>query len=356
MTLQRLFKPTKSGKTQICDIIIQEDTFTVIFGQLDGKQQQKTTICTPKNLGKSNETTSERQAMLEAQAKWESKLKNGYSQELTTEYSVQLPMKVKNLNEHLSKLVYPVSMSPKLDGVNSEFRLIDGTFKLLSRGGEDYPIVPERDNPIKLLMEKHNLTSINGEFYKHNEYLQDITSAIRKPGPKKLNLEFYAFDLPNVEGDWKVRSTLLKMIPIRQVASCEINSYEELLNKHQYFLDTGYEGSIIRNYKGLYEYNTRSNDVFKLKVSQEAEFKVLGFIIDKNQHPVWIAETKAGNSFKFKMKGTAESRLAMAKQATTFIGKWATVEYETLSKPPSSIPLKPVGIRWRAMKNGEPSE
>ena len=77
--LPRLYKITKTGATQICEISYDGPTFSVRWGQLEGKIQTKATPCTGKNIGRSNETTPEFQAMLEATAKHKKKIDSGYS-------------------------------------------------------------------------------------------------------------------------------------------------------------------------------------------------------------------------------------------------------------------------------------
>ena len=94
MNLPRLYKPTKQGKIQICDISVSGAVVSTTFGQLDGKLQTSTDTCSPKNTGRSNATTAEQQAILEAQAKFAKKVKSDYSQELTSTPTVQLPQKV----------------------------------------------------------------------------------------------------------------------------------------------------------------------------------------------------------------------------------------------------------------------
>ena len=44
----------------------------------------KPTICKGKNIGRSNETSPEQQAEAEAQAKWDKKRKDGYTQDCQT--------------------------------------------------------------------------------------------------------------------------------------------------------------------------------------------------------------------------------------------------------------------------------
>jgi len=52
MQLPTLYKYTKTGAVQVCNISYQSSTFTVTFGQLDGAMQIKNTVCFTTNEGK----------------------------------------------------------------------------------------------------------------------------------------------------------------------------------------------------------------------------------------------------------------------------------------------------------------
>ena len=53
--LNTLYKTSAKGATQVVNISYEGNSYTVEWGQKDGKQQTKTTECFPKNVGKSNE-------------------------------------------------------------------------------------------------------------------------------------------------------------------------------------------------------------------------------------------------------------------------------------------------------------
>ena len=369
MKLPTLYKTAKTGATQVFNIEATSDSYTVTWGQVNGKQQQKTTKCSPKNVGKKNESTATEQAVTEAKATWAKKIKLGYSEDEKAPVTVKLPMKVNEYNKHKKKIEFPCFTSVKLNGVNVEYRLVDDELKLLSRGGEEYPIPDhQREDAIKIL--KHlNTTSINGEMYKHGEHLQDIQAATKKHNDLTPSLKFYVFDFPNVSGDYNTRCSLcypgfteVELTTIFPILVSVANSHDEINDDYEDVVDGGYEGLIIRNSKGQYEYNTRSLDVFKYKPVLDAEFEVEAYNLDKNGHAVFVCrcgEPPLDNmewmTFRVKLKGTNEERLAMAAEADNYIGKYLKVEYETLSK--DGIPLKPVGIMFRKVDaNGEAAE
>ena len=79
-TLETLYKIDSVGRLREWTMNIDKNSFYAIKGLVDMKlTQDKPTTATAKNVGRSNETTEEEQAELEAKAKWDKKLKEGYA-------------------------------------------------------------------------------------------------------------------------------------------------------------------------------------------------------------------------------------------------------------------------------------
>ena len=363
--LQTLYKINTKGTTQVFNITIDGPVYTREWGTLGGKQQTKSTTAVGKNIGKANETTPEQQAILEAKAIWTKKQKSGYSTTITSTPTVNLPMKVNEYQKHIKKIKFPAYTSPKLNGVNAEYRLINNDLKLFSRGGEEYPIPPHQHKAILSILKALNTTSLNGEMYAHGEHLQDIMAAVKKHNNLTPKLQFCVFDFPLVEGTYQERCSsmytkrnTIKDIDLTSVPFIQVwlaHSHEEIEDQYNQVMDAGYEGLIIRNSSGLYKYNTRSLDVFKYKKTQDAEFEVIDYKLDKNKHAVYTVKSPSGATFSVKRKGSSAERLKDAQEAPSNIGKFLNISYECLSK--SNIPLKPVGNYFRAVNsNGEANE
>lgn len=379
MTLPTLYKQAKTGKTQVFNISTEEDTITVTWGQLGGKQQSKQTVCSPKNVGRSNETTGAQQAELEAKAIWVKKQKANYSESIEAPVTTNLPMKLSNYHDHKSKVRFPCYTSVKLNGVNVEYRLVEGELKLLSRGGEEYPIPDHQREEAIALIRHLDGHSINGEMYCHGEHLQDIMAATKKHNELTPRLVFHIFDFPTVDEEYGKKCERLypkvAELELKTIATINVGigiDHEDLTEQHDELVEAGYEGLVIRNATSKYVYNTRSLDMFKYKVSKDGEFKVVSYKLDKNGHAVFecLCDThiqiptkeNAQNGistmhprFSVKLKGTNEERLAMAAEADSYIGQYLKVEFETLSK--DGVPLKPVGVMFRRVDdNGEAIE
>jgi len=357
MQLETLYKTATSGATQVLNMEITGDTYTRTWGQLDGKQQTKATTASPKNIGRANETTAEEQAIIEAKAVWVKKQKANYSTSIAAPVVIELPMKVNVYQKHKKKVVFPCYISPKLNGVNAEYRLDrTGTLSLLSRGGEQYPIPSHQIEGVMATMAAMGVTRLNGEMYSHGQHLQDIMAATKKHNELTKDLVFNTFDLPTVKESYSTRaSRLTSFIPAKDtgvaiVPIATADSHQDIEDAYNYAMDNGYEGIVIRNADTKYEYNTRSLTTLKYKKTQDAEFEVKSFDIDKNGHPVFHCyinsnHTGANSTFKVKPKGTDDERLEIAANAKSYIGKWIKVAYECFSK--AGTPLKPVGICFR---------
>lgn len=368
MKLNRLYKLSTTGATQVIDMEIIGAVYTRTWGQLDGKMQSKATTAKPKNIGKANETSAEEQAIIEAKAVWTKKQKANYSTSMEAPVSVNLPMKVKSLQDQIKNVVYPCVSTPKLNGVNGTYRLIDDELILTSRGGETYPPIPHLEDELREIMTMLNSNEVNGELYIHGEHLQDITSAVKKPKELSKRLTFNIFDIADSSADYDTRRDIMSFVECNTtenqyvifLTGTECDDMNEIEIHYNQCMDAGLEGTVIKNLDGLYKHNTRSCAQFKYKKTLDDEFKVIGYDLDKNNHVVFKCTIdsrphKDPGVFKVKLKGTNEERLAMAAEADNYIGKFLKIEYETLSK--DGIPLKPVGIMFRQVgENGEALE
>jgi len=362
MKLPTLYKISTTGATQIIDMEIIDAVYTRTWGQLDGKMQTKATTAKGKNLGKSNESTPAEQAILEAEAVWTKKQKANYSTSQSAPVAVNLPMKVKSLLDQIKNVVYPCVSTPKLNGVNSTYRLVNNILTLTSRGGETYHSIPHLEDEVREAMTQLHSTELNGELYIHGEHLQDITSAVKKPKELSKRLTFNIFDIADSTADYETRrelmldaeAILLEDSKVLYLTGLDCDSMYDIEVHYNQCMEAGLEGTVVKNLNGLYKYNTRSTAQFKYKKTQDAEFLVCGYEIDKNGHAVFKCVVDSF-TFKVKLKGTNEERLAMAADADNYIGKHLKVEYEMLSK--DGIPLKPVGIIFRKVdENGEAIE
>jgi hypothetical protein len=107
-SLPTLFSRTSTGAVQTWQMIVDGNQYYVTSGQQNGKKvQSEPTICQGKNIGRANETTPEEQAESEAQAKWDKKVKLGYTTDVTkidSSTSFVEPMLAKNYDDYRDKM------------------------------------------------------------------------------------------------------------------------------------------------------------------------------------------------------------------------------------------------------------
>ena len=364
-----LYKPAKTGKTQQWQIEVQGDSFICTYGQLGGAMQTQTTKCESKNIGRANSTTPEQQAVLEAEALVTKKLKSGYSYEISDTPSVSLPMKVKSYQDQLHNIEFPCFSTPKLNGVNAVFKRVESSITIYSRGGEVYPSIPHIEELIHVVMDELNHNELNAELYIHGEHLQDIQSAVKKPNKLSPRLTAGIFDIADCSEIYKVRNKKLVELEgvLTKVGSPVLNfvnfltgvvceSHEHIEKHYNFCMTQSLEGTVIKNFKALYQHNVRSSDMFKYKKTQDAEYQIVDCETDKNGHPVFHCLTEEGKLFKVKPKGTdAERKAIIANFESQYLNNWYKIEYEVLSK--DGIPLKPIGLGLRDCDtNGQPKE
>lgn len=364
-TLPRLYKQTKTGKTQICDISYEGDTYHVQFGQLDGKLQVNSTKCQGTNIGRANERTPTQQAEFEALADHKKKVKSGYSLTLETPSEVTLPAKVKTYQENLKNVKFKAYSTFKLNGVNGLYKRDGLNLTLYSRGGEIYPEIPHLSTHIHTIMDELETNELNGELYIHGEHLQDIQSAVKKPNDLSQRLTFNIFDIADSVETYEHRSTRLlntynilyklghpAIQHIGFITPVICHSHEDIEAHYNQAILNKYEGTVIYNHDHLYIYNQRSSNAFKYKKALDAEFLIIGYELDKQGNPTLVCQSEGG-PFRVRPTGTQEYRKQLLVDMPNNIGKHYKVEYEMLSK--SKVPLKPIGLGLRDCdKQGNP--
>lgn len=136
-----LYKKDSKGKIRVCNLRTNGAELIQESGLIDGKLVLHSKICTPKNVGKSNETTGEQQAILELESEWKQKKDEGYFETVkeAEKEEVILPMLAKSYNDEKGKIDWSgyVFIQPKLDGQRMLAIKKNGIVKLLSRDGKE---------------------------------------------------------------------------------------------------------------------------------------------------------------------------------------------------------------------------
>ena len=402
---QVLYKVSPStGKMQVWFGSAVGNEVICFWGEFEGKLQSKVYQAEPKNVGRSNATTAEEQAVVELQAMYQAQCDNKHyklSQIDAVEASevCRIPRKVTNYKDRYMKMSDTLLSSIKFNG--SRACVVDG--KLYSKIGRHEEVkVKHLREAIETLGKE---ATFDAEVYAHGLSLQRIRSAWLKPvktekeiikiakdraksrgeivptidGTVELSdavkylgynpnddqykLKFHVFDIPDDTGKtFKERLEDLHylecaVISLKLECCFEIEypsttySHEERMNFLGEVVAQGYEGLVHYEPEGVYEYGKRSTNTAKSKPRYDTEVLVVDVTKDKNGEG--LLHCKACDELdnvKVKCKMKVERRDGKRYERDydsmlPLIGKWITMSYEELSD--KGVPTKPVGEEER---------
>ena len=361
MQFPTLFYQDSKGKTRVWNIKVQDkgDHSLILtqYGVENGKMiNSEIMVNNGKNLDKSNATSHYTQALSQAKSKWDKKKsstdykpkpenepENESQNELQKEKeSLYLPMLALDFSKNKNKIIYPVNIQPKLDGNRAIYN--PKTKKVTSRTGKEWSTL---DNT-ELYKELLTLPFVSdGELYCHDldfkfEHLGVLrkTKNLKKDDYNKLNcIEYWIYDIIDEKLTFAERYAILQdffskhtFTKLKLVKTDTVNSYEEIVSKHQEYISQNFEGSIIRNSIGMYRTNYRSPQLLKFKDFQDAEFQIIGFTCEKshlnnNEYVIWKCKTNDNKEFNVQSSGTAKERMESFKNGKKYIGSMLCVKF-----------------------------
>jgi DNA ligase-1 len=278
---QTVYKKDSKGKLRIK--IISADNGEVIqeSGLDGGKLVRHTSIAKPKNVGKTNETSSRQQAYNEAKALIVKNLKEGYYETLEeTEQIVILPMLADKYHEQSDKIDWTDAyVQPKLDGM----RCLDTLNGKISR--KNTPI--ETMGHIEVIRPTGITCAVDGELYRHGSTFQENMSIIKKVRPGTSEVKHHVYDvvseLPFIDRYIILSEIVKESTNLVLVPTFKVNSLEDVTKFHAQFIEDGYEGSMIRWGSEGYKVNARSIHLLKFKDFLDETYEIVDVLpSDKN--------------------------------------------------------------------------
>ena len=358
--MRTLYGKDSKGDLRVWSIYTEGSEVVVKHGKLGGKIQEKRYTAEGKSQGKSNETTPEQQAVIEAEAKYVKQLKSGYfpDKDDALGHIEFTPQKANNYNDQAHKIVYPCLGQKKLDGMRL---MIDKNGQAWSKQGEPIEL-PSHWVGVKELA--INCGGLDGEVYaglknQGGLSLQRIISAFRKPNEDTPKLQYWVYDIPN-SSTMLERSKTIEFLS-KTVPPCVVLVHGVILKNEndadQFFeakVNQGYEGVVYRNLDAKYEFGKRSYNLIKRKKRETTEATVYHVEMDRNGWGILYCKLENSIEFKCQMKvDAAEKNYRLYENALELIGKTIEVEFEALSD--SGTPQKPVSIGIREVdKYGRP--
>ena len=267
-------------------------------------------VCSQKVFADSKLKTGEEKAITKADLKHRKKMESGYTTDPAARSPIiWKPVLLHKFSKHSLKIDYPCIVQPKLDGVRATWR----EQVLWTRGLKEYKPGTLLHIYDALRANSTGWGRMDGELYHHGTPLQDIVHATRTYDSSITPfLKFYVFDLPDnpemPQAIFKQRlKKLLKIgrefgdLPLEVVNAHVCTCEEEVDYWYQYYIDQDYEGLIVRNMNGIYEWNKRSYDVQKKKDKLSAEFLIDGFRANNSTGQrllEFVCKTTEGTIFK----------------------------------------------------------
>jgi len=361
--MNKLYKRKASGQVRVWSVKASNGTVRVRYGIEGGKITEKVTHCKPKNEGRSNETTVEQQAVLEAKALYTKKMdRECYVTDLSHSAPYIQPMLALDANKVGHRIAWDHNQyaQPKLDGVRG-FHVAENVNSVQSRKGTLYnlPILYQQleELRIRLDLPKDDMF-IDGEVFKMGVPLGKINGAAKKYCELTDELEFHIFDLASNSGlVYEERKKVLESVSeenlkewgLTKLAIVKSYSLTEGVVQwyHDQFVINGYEGLMIRDGQSAYGFDERSDGLLKYKKFLEDEFEVIDINPDKDGQAIITYKAPPRHhpdkpTFDSRPRGPNTYREYLVANKKKYIGNLGTVRYFALTE--YGIPQFPVTI------------
>lgn len=277
------------------------------------------------------------------------------------------PMKAptKNWKEGSKKNKYPRIAETKLDGLRTfctAKKQDDGTFRVEFTSSSGKPFV-HLNHLVKMVEEGLNgvpeaivdVLVLDGEIYKHGLELEEINEYAKAYVPGKTEeLEFWVYDIPSIP-DTQIKRSIAAEKLVRYIHSKHAQSPraalvtcdEDVVNFHKQATDLGYEGLMLKDPDGTYQFGQRSSFWEKVKMFEDTEFDVVGMTLGQRGTEDLIINCKCdAGTFDVKMTGNRESKQRIWDSRNQYIGKiQLTVKHFGYTK--YGIPNLPTGKAFR---------
>ncbi len=181
-----------------------------------------------------------------------------------------------------SKIMFPVVVSPKLDGI----RAVNFSGSLVSRTLKRFP----RHRVYELFADTVSLDGelIVGEPTDNDVYNRTQSYVMSGDERPEEDLRFYVFDVIDTDAPFEERMLAINDIAyslgnprIKVVPQVVVRNLEQLLEIETAFLEQGYEGIMVRSTTGKYKFGRstmKEQGLMKLKRFSDDEAIVIGFV------------------------------------------------------------------------------
>ena len=345
--LPTLYKRDATGGIRSWRVVIDGDTYWTEYGLIDGAKTVSPPVqAQPKNVGRSNESSAEQQATLEAASMWRrAKEQNGYWENMADiDKKLYEPPMLANTYDGNYKGFMEFEQ-PKLDGIRCNIdRLNDDVVDAISRKGKPFHTVDHITQALSVVLPYG--VHLDGELYNHDLYddFNQIVSLVKKQKPTKEDLEkarklvqYHVYDCwvddkPNMS--FRERQELIHLLldgidadTVVIVETRDVSNAKDIRSGFEHFTGQGYEGAIIRS-NAAYSHK-RCNNLLKYKEFKHDEFKVIDICEGRvgGQAEYAVIQLHNGDTCKATIAASDDECRDMLDNANLLIGQMATVKF-----------------------------
>jgi hypothetical protein len=150
-------------------------------------------------------------------------------------------------------------------------------------------------------------------------------------------LEYHIFDCPDSLNIASERFRRLEELEeslglnnyIFIVQHKKVTNYKDIMTFHDAALVKGYEGAMVQLQDSLYEFGKRSSNMWKIKLFQDAEFKIVSYKLGLRgaEDMCFIMELEDGRTFEAKPQGDKELKDFYIDNFSDIKSKMGTVKF-----------------------------
>ena len=346
----KIYKKDSKDKIRVLHVHTEGADLIQESGLIGGKLTVHKSTCVGKNIGRSNETTPEQQAQLEAISKIENKMSTGYfvTVEDARDNIVTLPMLAKDYKKEKDKVVFPCWVQPKLDGMRA---LGNGEKGIISRKGKAiYGLL----NIQAILNDIGGDIILDGELYAHGLNFQENMRLIKKYREgESEKVKYHVYDIVSdkcFKERYAILSELVEGWGLEIVPTYECDDEVDLQDHHKQFLAQGYEGTMIRHSNAGYGVNKRDSQLLKYKDFLDEVYEVVDVVPSEKNPEQGVVHCKLadGRTFGCGMKFSHKEREEILVNKANYIGQKSETRFFEFSE--DGIPRFPVCHGFRLDK------
>lgn len=246
------------------------------------------------------------------------------------------PMWAANLSKVRSRLTWPMLCQPKVDGIRCIATRSRAGVLLRSRNGEPIRMAHIADAMAPLMLEGEQW---DGELHAPGEPFDVVARLVKNESPRVV---FCAFDVL-ADAPYQERAAALDGLPldgvVHRLPTVAVGSIAEAMFWHDYYVDAGHEGAMLRSLTAGYMAGQETAALVKVKVFEDHEYRATDYRIAPDGSVVFDCLTDDGKPFR--------ARLHTVRKALVDVEAGALVKVKHFGYTINGIPRLPTALGVR---------